>query len=98
MSDPIEQRLYLSRRLGEARVIRDDAGAIVVALERALSNPGLWRPMNDLRFAEWVAQCRKQLEHIHIELLLFAFEPSPPVWLVIEAPRGLPWWRGLWPW
>jgi len=96
--DPVEGRLYLSRRLGEVRQIAVEAREVEEEIVLALSvaTPNL--PMNALRWAEWVENRRKRLEHIDVELFVLAFEAPPPVWLVWREPVAPPWWRGLWPW
>ena len=84
--DPIETRLYLARRLHEARAIEARAGAIVRELDEALSDPGAGLAMNPIRAAkwtvmrrgmldEWVTRVGLQLDHVEVELLIFAFAP-----------------------
>lgn len=95
--DDIARAVYIAHRL-EVRAIRDRATAIDEELTAALADPGASTPMNPLRLAEWIEGRRRQLDHVDVELFVMAFEPAPPVWLVVWEPRVLPWWRGLWWW
>lgn len=109
MADPIEERLYLSRRRHEVRALRMRAQTIEDELTAALSDPGATIPMSPLRSSQWSAARREkldtwlfdrrdQLDHIDVELFVYAFTPPPPVWFVVWPPPLFPWWRGLWPW
>ena len=82
--DSIETRLYLARRLHEARAIEARAGAIVRELDEALSDPGAGMVMSPVRTAEWTvarramldgwaARVGMQLDHVEVELFVFAF-------------------------
>jgi hypothetical protein len=84
--DPIEARLYLARRLHEVRGIRRRARGIERELTEALSDAGAGLPMNPLRLEAWIEGRQRQIEHVEVELLVFACRPR------------VPWWRRLWPW